>query len=233
MLIILASAIAAAACQEIATSPQVSADIGPQSERLSNPPPPPIDTGALGSIGGGLAETFMAPVANRSALPAAPGFERFAGSSQSVVLHPPHPTSITFVVPATYLLNKGGLSGYLHFADNDDEGVDSDPNGMVHMNRGTFSGKGKITIRRGDDVYVIDLASVNSASSYFEDCPAGGSYPEAGPPEENRGGRCFKVKFNAVYLNDALLPGGATFTPTCYPGPENDFCNSESEVPSF
>jgi hypothetical protein len=187
-LALLALVIGATACQEIATSPNNGAD--PQVRyRLSNPPPPPIDTGASGAFS---ASTFA--VTKSSGL--TPHFTVSLAKPGSGVTC--ETSALAFDIPVTYLVNPTDNSGYLHFNDNGALCVNSSSNGMIKMRDGLVTGHGLVTIQGFDGTLVIDLSSLQSPPSFL-----GCGNVIGGAPPQNFGGVCFELFFTQ-----------ATFTPT-------------------
>ena len=221
-LLALAAVITAVACQEIATAPQCAADLATSDARISNPPPPPLDTGAVG----GIAIATFAPTSNTSAarsLPAAPGWEHFTGAQQALQ------SAAFFTIPVTYLFNPVGNAGYLHFHSDAANDVDADANGMVKLQDGTFSGKGFIIIETFEGTVVIDLSSVSQSSAFAgcgEEVPSITAAAAPARPDS----LCFRVEFDDVTLDGVPVEGGATFFPGCYPRAENNFCDSEEVI---
>ncbi len=226
-LAIMALVITAAACQEIATSPQVAADLDVLTARESNPPPPPIDTGAIGSVGGipSAEQLNVSPFDPNFSILTAPGMK--SGSLRKAI--PVYGGFATFILPVTYLLNKDGSSGYLHFHDAPD--INADANGTVKYRGpepgGVFEGKGNIYITVEGGTLRIDLSSVSQNSS-FEGCSPG--FTEGSSTADRSEFGCFQVTFDDVYFNDVLLEGGVTFYPSCDPNDPNDNCNQEVGV---
>lgn len=221
-LAIMALVIAAAACQEIATAPQSAADAELQSSRESNPPPPPIDTGATGTVGGIPDQTQINVSAfdpNFSIL-TSPGMK--SGTVRKTI--PVYGGFASFTIPVTYLLNSDGSSGYLHFHDAPD--IDADASGMVKYRGpepgGVFEGKGNIYITVDGGTLRIDLSSVSQTGSSFEACPQAPVFPSAARGDSS----CFRVQFDEIYFNDVLLVGeSVTFFPSCDPNDPEDNCN--------
>jgi hypothetical protein len=213
-LAVLALIIGATACQEFATSPNKGSD--PNVEyRLSNPPPPPIDTGAAFGFTGlqtNVVQSFPSGVLGSVQIDPS-----HIGVRNSLSLNGP------FIVPVTYMLNADGSSGYLHFHDAPD--IDADANGMVKLDNTGFSGKGFVTFNTDAGPLVVDLSSVLQSSS-FAGC--GGLFTAA--PLSSAAARpdsfCFQVTFGNATLNGD--PVGPVFvTAACYARPENNFCNEE------
>jgi hypothetical protein len=172
----LALVIGAAACQDAVTSPQLGSNLSLRY-RLSNPPPPPIDTGATGS---------------------------FAATQSALSFSVQASATCFFHIPVTYFFDPTANSGYLHFSSNQAEGATASSNGMVKYAHGSLSGKGTLEIIIPDcGRLVIDLSSIQQPPSSLG-CPPpeiGGAvteglvcfdlffdhatlYPTEGPPEE-------------------------------------------------
>lgn len=219
----------AAACQDATTSPsQNGAEL---RYGLSNPPPPPIDTGAGGSFfaanlraepSGGLLQprySIQQSFAQRLA-PARPRF-RVGGvpaSGPAFSLQ----TSTFFRIPVTYLFNPTLLNGYVHFTSDDENGVNSSSNGMVKVKKGIVSGKGKLTIELADGVLVIDLGSVQQPPSFI------GCITEIGPDQlSGPGGVCFELFFaDATFTPTGGDPieGSVDMSPACPPDNPDEAC---------
>ena len=214
--------IGAAACQDIITSPEPSADRD-VLYGVSNPPPPPIDTGAM--------VTFSAtePTSFEQSTPSQPGFSiRLASSLQASCTG-----DAAVIIPVTYLYNPQGSSGYLHFSDAPAQSVDASANGMVKMKEEggvqDFSGKGAVSILIGDCEFIINLESVVDAQSSFGACDT--IIPDAiGTQRVEQG--CFTLSFSEVLLNGVDV-GDATMTPApeCEPGDLRAECNPEIGPP--
>ena len=213
-LALLALVIGVTACQEIATSPNTGA--GPSvNYRLSNPPPPPIDTGAAFGFTGlttNVVQSFP------------------SGLSASVQIDPSQiggrrALSIggPFIVPVTYLLNPDGSTGYLHFHDAPD--INASANGMVKLDKKGFTGKGFVTFNTDAGPLVVDLSSVLQSSSFAGCGGFVGSAPLSGAASRPDS-FCFQVTFGNATLNGN--PVGPVFVnAACYARPENNFCGGE------
>lgn len=222
-LAILALITGVAACQDVATAPLSRTDLELRSLRLSNPPPPPIDTGASGSVSVEIATTRQVdPFGIRTAV-----LQSFKEPGIRSAVDPhfdPHPTTVlSFTVRVIYLFNPEGLNGYLHFKSDEATDIKSDPSAMVKYHDGQFNGKGLVTVGTEFGPLVIDLSSVNDAGSSFEGCaeniPSLLSAAAARPDSF-----CFEVQFNNVTL-DGNPVGPVSMNPGCFPRPENFFCN--------
>lgn len=217
-LAIIALVIGVAACQEMTTAPASSPDLRVQSARFSNPPPPPIDTGAGVGVSFEAATTRLVdPFSIRSSILD----NGVRGGSSSV--NASATQFLFFVIPVTYLFNPNGSSGYLHFHDDANNDIDSDANGTVKFQKGDFDGKGKVTIQTSFGPIVINLASVNDGASTFEGCSENiPSVAAAARPDSF----CFQVTFDDVTVN-GVPAGPVTMSPSCYARPENNFCDNE------
>ena len=228
-LVVLALVLGIAACQEVATSPQATADlntanINPRYREASNPPPPPIDTGGKVTFDASASATSF-----KWADPFQPWSVRLA--SAAVDPCPGSPTGI--ILNVTYMLNQGGTSGYLHFSSNKGDSVWASSNGMVKMHDGAFDGKGQIAMIIDGCQLVINLASVNSELSSFAGC---GVFTEDIAPTDaptRPPAGCFSVRFDEVTLNDVDI-GGAWLdeAPECVPADTRPECSPEIIVPS-
>lgn len=212
--------IAVAACQDATTSPGNTNDLTLRY-RLSNPPPPPIDTGANGSFT--LGTTLRAEPVPRLLQPRYSILQ--SGSpvqkTKFSVFAPPtrgaldfEQTSFNFNLPITYFFNKTSNDGYVHFS-NDPDGVNSSSNGMVKNHGGVLSGKGTLTIETADGTLIIDVSSLDPETSSLG-CPIGDA-----APQQNNGGVCFHFVFNEATLNG--FPGSVEIRPGCSPeGADNE-----------
>ncbi len=124
-------------------------------------------------------------------------------------------TLSNFSIPVTYMFNKTGNSGFLHFSSDDANGVDASSNGMVKFNApADFSGKGTVEIQTDEGLLVIDLESVNDALSFFAPCGGESS--------------CFHVVFDHATLfppEGPPIEGTAVIDPGC--PPDNESCFEE------
>jgi hypothetical protein len=210
----LALIVGATACQEFATSPDKGGDLN-VNYRLSNPPPPPIDTGAAFSFTGlttNIVQSFPSEI--RGSVQVDPGH---LGNRSAISVGGP------FVVPVTYMLNADGSAGYLHFHDAPD--INADANGMVKLDNQGFTGMGTVTFNTEAGPLVVDLSSVLQTSS-FSGC--GGVIFETplSPAAARPDSFCFQVTFGNATLNGN--PVGPVFVDAaCYARPENNFCNEE------
>jgi hypothetical protein len=217
--------IGAAACKDAVTSPGNSSDLTLRYG-ISNPPPPPIDTGASGFFS---AADLRAPVTPKFLQPrysivqssspverqklsilAPPGAHRFSLSQNPFL----------FSVPVTYFFNPTSRDGYLHFS-NDPDGVNASSNGMIKNHLGVLSGKGMLQIQTtGGGLLVIDLSSIQQPPSFL-----GCGTETAGPAATNNGGVCFHLFFSQATFFPPTGPpqqGSAQMDPSC--PPENDAC---------
>ena len=222
-LVVLALVIGIAACQEVATSPQASADLStanlnPRYREASNPPPPPIDTG--GQV------TFAASATSTSFKWADP-FQPWSARLASTALDPCPGTPSDIILNVTYMLNNGGTSGYLHFSSNKGDSVWASSNGMVKLHDGVFDGKGQIAMVIDGCQLVLNLASVNSELSSFGGCGVFEEVVILDAPSRPPTG-CFIVHFDQVTLNGVDI-GGADLTaaPECTPEDTRPECSPE------
>jgi len=173
--------IGASACQDAVTSPQPGAEV---RNGVSYPPPPPEQLTASGS--------FCCTTSSVSSIQQSSGFQpsltkKLSGlqpsfpkqstgfrplfSIQGSPLLRPRLTiqsgCTTFFVPATYMFNEPSNSGYVHFSSDPNNDVTSSANGMVKYASGDFSGAGTLEILTDCGLIVIDISSVNDASSFF------------------------------------------------------------------
>lgn len=222
-LVTVALIVGAIACEEVATSPQPAA---PESTaglipryRLGNPPPPPIDTGA----------SFV-PSATAYRAPRYSPYSpmRLVGLYQGC---PSDPTQIFLpTVPATYMYDPNGNTGWLHFSDAPFSNIDTDANGMVKMSNiggvQDFSGKGKIKFDLGDGcVVIIDLTRVSDAESHFGECGVNTDLAQEPPPGRDQG--CFSVEFEDIIVNGVTTTVDVRINPApppCEPGDTRPIC---------
>ena len=185
---IVALVVGVGACQEFATAPQPGNNAA-ISRSLSNPPPPPIDTGASGS--------FSPDASFSIAQPSGLG-PRFVVSQ----------TEASFNIPVRYFLNRTDNSGYLHFENDTSADVYSTSNGSVKYQKGLLSGKGSVTIQMSDgSTLVIDLSSIEQPPASFFGCSAPTTVGDAAP--QDTGGVCFDLIFQRATLTPS---GGGTPT---------------------
>ena len=205
--LVLAAAFAVAACQDGSTAPQAR-DLNTAQDRFSNPPPPPIELGALATF---TASTSFAQF-NTAAL--IPECEGFVAPSNGIVL------------PVKYMYNPAGNSGFLHFEDSPDSYLDADANGMIRMQDGDFTGKGVVTFVFQGCPLVIHLDSVNDLASQFAAC---GTFSEEIDTEitaERDEFGCFSLTFDRVTLGGEEI-GGAQLedVPPCVENDTRPACN--------
>jgi hypothetical protein len=124
-------------------------------------------------------------------------------------LPPPPPTDTGVVASSgagygtfnvTYLLNRPGTNGFLHFNLAQPEGTTASNGARVSYHNGTFSGKGTLSYLSTGGTVTIDLSSVSPAST-FQGCDKG----------------CFQVGFDSATLTTGgqtgPLPGGVRIAP--------------------
>jgi hypothetical protein len=216
--------IAVAACQD-ATSPGNTNDLAIRSRLSSNPPPPPIDTGATGSFI--PATTLRADPTPKFFGPQYSIFQSASPTQRTTISKAPSrrafdftQNSFFFTVPITYLFNPTSKSGYIHFT-NDPDGVSSSSNGMIKNHNGVLSGKGTLEIQTEEGLLVINLASVQQPPS-FQGCGAPETFDA---PTQNAGGVCFTLYFTDATLDG--VQGSVSMNPGCDP---TDFSNDEEEA---
>ena len=200
-LAIMAFAMGLAACTELATAPQQQAgsDITARY-RLSNPPPPPIDTGATGFF----TPTGIATNVLKSSL--SPSYTVSVSSIKGASFDV---SPFSFNIPVTYFLNKTDNSGYLHFGGNAH-------GGDVKFKKGFLDGKGNLIVDLGNGILKIDLSSLEQPPSFFG-C---GTEVIGGAPTNNFGGVCFGLFFDSATFTP---PGGPTVPGTVSLFPEDSF----------
>jgi len=218
----------AAACQDAITSPQGNTDLSLRL-RVSNPPPPPADTGASGSF---IGTTLRAEPTGKLLQPRfsiQQGFGPMATPSRPSFLVSHAPTSgpansfqssTFFHIPITYFFSPAGANGYIHFSSDHDNGVNSSSNGMLKVKNGIISGKGKLTIETFDGVVVIDLSSVQQPPSFIGCGP-----PEIGEAPTTPGGVCFELFFTEATFTPTggePIEGSVQMEPGC--PPDNESC---------
>lgn len=217
-MVALAVVIVAAACQDALTSPQLNSDL--KYGLSSNPPPPPIDTGARGQwLAGALLRAnptpkFLQPrfsiiqaeaTQQRTTLFGLP-----SAVAQVVVID-----ASDFFLPVKYTLSKDGTDGELQFLTlKNSKAVLKTC--KVTMVNGFFTGKGTLTIQTNLGLLVIDCSSVQQYPlSYFERC--------------GLGDRCFHVVFGDATLDG--VPGHVNVITSCDP---DEASNDEENVcPNF
>lgn len=194
-LVALALIIGAVACQEVSAPTPSNSSSGPALRfRVSNPPPPPIDTGATGSFS-----------ATQQSVPASIQQSSPFGMNLSILRSVPSAPSFafdqqlySFSLPVVYFFDKTTNSGYLKFGSDPENSVLAPTNGAIKYSKGTFSGKGIVEIQVTGGVLAIDLSSI-LATSLFGCPPIVPSVSAPGGPPA----ACFHLEF-----------GQATFTPT-------------------
>jgi len=218
----------AAACQDAITSPQGSIDSSLRL-RVSNPPPPPADTGASGSF---IGTTLRAEPSGKLLQPRfsiQQGFGPMSSPSRPgfLVNHAPasgpassFQSSTNFHIPITYFFSPADANGYIHFSSDQDNGVNSSSNGMLKVRDGVISGKGMLTIETYDGVVVIDLSSVQQPPSFI-----GCGAPEIGDAPTSPGGVCFELFFTEATFTPTggePIEGSVQMEPGC--PPDNEAC---------
>lgn len=223
-----ATLIAVAACQDAVTSPGNSSDLTLRYG-VSNPPPPPIDTGARGFFS--PASDLRAPSTPKFLQPRYSIVQSLSPAPQRTVFGAPNTPNFLqprfsivyqspggFNVPVTYFFNKTSNDGYLHFS-NDPDGVNASSNGMIKNHKGVLSGKGMLQITTGEGgLLVIDLSSLGPGS--FLGCT-----PSEFNAPTNNGGVCFSLFFeSATYFPPSGPPvqGSVEMDPSC--PPDNNAC---------
>ena len=205
----LVAVIATVACQEIATSPG-DPDFSVRG-RLSNPPPPPIDTGASVSFGG-IQQTSL--VQSRSSDLSLPSKFMLATAGCE------NRTVQAIVIPVRYLYNTVGNSGWLHVESSEADSLTASSNGMVRMRTDEngvqdFEGKGTVSMIIDGCPLVINLASIIDEQSSMADCSVAPDLSAAAAPEREQG-TCFFLSFSEATLDGQDI-GGAQMTtsPEC------------------
>ena len=232
-----------AACSEAATAPE-SAAFDPvlraAGVSFSNPPPPPIDTGAGLSITLEIATNRMTdPFAFGSSLPSqgkpdsevgqGPGTDRLAVRSSvgiggadplgpAAVIHTTSVVYLPFALHVTYNRDEHAPTGYLQFFADPSHHVTVDPHSEIVQDphgTGHFVGSGMIHIPTPIGVVDIHLATVIDSGTVFEGCGPNlvNLHPEA----------CFGIHLNTAAIGHYRL-GQVTIFPACYPKPENHYC---------
>lgn len=212
------SLIAVAACHDSVTSPESNNSDLSLRYGISNPPPPPIDTGATGSFQ--FAE-LRAPSTPKFLQPRFSIVQSSPVEIQRQILSAPRAKRFDFAqspfffsVPITYLWNPTRNSGYVHFS-NDPDGVSASSNGMIKNNHGKLSGKGTLQIETDGGLLVIDLSSLQVPPSTLG-CPA----PETFDAPTNTGPVCFSFFFASATLYPPVgdpIEGTAQMDPGCTP----------------
>lgn len=218
-LAIMALAIGLAACQEVVTAPgSSSVDLAVRAAGISrsNPPPPPIDTGASISVSLEVATTRMTdPFTLRSSILSTGVVDK---ESARAAVHVYSTVVIPLVFPVTYNRDEHSNAGYVEFHPDPHQSITTDPNSKVvqdpHGHH--FTGTGRVLIPTADGQLAIHLGTVVDNGTVFEGC--GPNLIQVLHPE-----LCFGIKIGTVTLNDQPI-GSATITPACYPKIENHFC---------
>ena len=214
------SLIAVAACHDSVTSPESNNSDLSLRYGLSNPPPPPIDTGATGSFV--ATQDLRAPSTPKFLQPHYSIVQTSSPTEvQRIVLSAPRTkrfdffqTTSFFSVPITYLWNPTKKSGYVHFS-NDPDGVSASSNGMIKNNNGKLSGKGKLQIETDEGLLVIDLSSLQVPPSSLG-CPV----PDTFDAPTNTGPVCFSFFFASATLYPPVgdpIEGTVQMDPGCTP----------------
>lgn len=214
----LSAVVLAAACQDAVTSPQLSGDI--LYGITSNPPPPPIDTGARGrflpdpALRADPAPQFLQP--RFSILQSAsPQVKRTVFGLPQATRNDFIIDAFDFFIPVKYELNKKGDNGHVDFKKIK-HSHDILKTCNVHWEHGVFKGEGTLQIQTEEGLLIIDCESVNQDESYFERCGTG--------PTE----RCFHLVFDDATLDGE--PGSVELITSCDP---EDFINEEGSCPNF
>jgi hypothetical protein len=202
------------ACQDMATAPELSSvDLAVLIDR-SNPPPPPIDTGASISVSLEVATTRLVdPFSLRTSVVTT---DLSGQAPAKTISHSTSTFVIPITIPVTYTRNEEGTGGSLTFHPDLVNHVFVDPHASVHQDaHGNFVGTGNVTITTIYGQFVMQLPTVIDSASVFEGC---GESEVANHPE-----LCFGTKIGTSTLNGDFL-GQAMVTPACYPNTENHFC---------
>lgn len=198
----LALVVGMAGCSELATTPQQTVDLAPSYGRVDNPPPPPADLEAVG--------TFFPD-----------------GGSETASLAPNVVGNISgdFVLNVSYLFNKPGNSGWVHFDKQQDENVNIPNGAQVKMSQDVFSGKGIVEVTLGASLLIFDLASVLQApASWFASCgPAAPPAPSVANAVPRPEGGCFTLTFEDATLDG--VPGSVLLQAQCTVDDPRPICN--------
>jgi hypothetical protein len=220
---VLAFTVGIAACQDALTSPQLNVDEEGLFANASNPPPPPIDTGAIGRFRPGT--NLRAPYESPLLQPRFSIIQSSAPQQKLTVLSRPQKlaffvqTSENFSVPVKYTLSTDGTRGELIYKATKVSKEVLKTCTIKYVN-GVFSGKGTLQIVTEDGLLWIDCSSV-SQSSTFDTC--------------GEGETCFDVIFdNAIlYPNypslEGGIPGSAETQTGCPPENTDEGCPSFEE----
>jgi hypothetical protein len=205
------------ACKDVVTSPQLNVDTEGQFANASNPPPPPLDTGARGRFLPGATlraeptPRFFSPrFSVDQPLPTQPRTSILGLPTRlanEVIIDP-----FDFNLPVTYNLSQDGLKGQLSFRKiNGSHAVLKACN--VKLNNGVFTGSGFLQVQTTGGLLIIDCSSVNQELSWFEPC---GDRTVVGE-------RCFHLVFDYATLDG--VPGRAQVMVGCTPDDiENEAC---------
>jgi hypothetical protein len=214
-LLVVAAVIGVAACQEV-TSPSTEADLTVRNALRSNPPPPPIDTGASFFQSAFLtsAPTGLRMPAVRTNMLSAPTI----GFRNAEVVCDGNINNGT--VPLRHFFNKTNQTGWDHFESDCDNGVDATAGAATDFHRGVITGRGTLTINTYAGTLVVDLSSVDSDASSMGPCQGfiigdlapDGVHPAAVAPADTG---CFDLKFDNVTL-DGVQVGPYRFEESCY-----------------
>jgi len=182
---------------------------------LSNPPPPPIDTGASISVAIEVATTRLVdPFSLRSSVMTT---DLSGQEPVKAISHATTTLVIPMPVPVTYNRNEDGTGGSLTFHADLVNHVTVDPHASIHQDaHGDFVGTGNVTIETVYGTLVMHLPTVIDSASVFEGC---GQSEVPNHPE-----LCFGTKLGTSTMDGQFL-GQVTLTPACYPNAENHFCS--------
>ena len=215
----MALAIGLAACREVVTAPgSSSVDLAVRAAEISrsNPPPPPIDTGASISISLEIATTRVTdPFALRSSILSTGAIDkesaRAAVNVSSIVVLPQ-------VFPVTYNRDEHSNAAYVAFHPSRHFSITTDPNAKVVQDphAAHFVGTGRVFVPTGSGQLAIHLNTVVDNGTVFEGC--GPNLTNALHPE-----LCFGITIGTVTLNNVPI-GSAHITPACFPKVANHFC---------
>lgn len=215
--------IGAAACQDAVTSPQLSVDVEGQLANASNPPPPPIDTGARGRFRPGT--SLRAEPTPRFFQPRFSIVQSTLPQPRSTVLGLPRRLrndividAFDFFIPVKYELNKKRDNGHVDFKKiKHSKAILKECN--VHWEHGVFKGHGTLKIQTEQQgLLVIDCESVNQDESFMEPCGDGFTVGE----------RCFHLVFDVATLDGD--PGSVEMITSCDP---DDVEAEEGSCPDF
>ena len=198
----------------MATAPELSSVDLAVLAALSNPPPPPIDTGASISVAIEVATTRLVdPFSLRTSVVTT---DLSGQAPAKTISHSTSTLLIPITIPVTYTRNEDGTGGSLTFHPDLVNHVVVDPHASVHQDaHGNFIGTGNVTITTIYGQFVMQLPTVIGSASVFEGCGESDvpSHPEL----------CFGTKIGTSTLDGGFL-GPAMVTPACYPNTANHFC---------